>query len=250
MLLRAPTVLSALLVGVARPIPRAAIVAQYGQQYVEAVYESPADAQPGDLSFQPGDVIAIVRPGEPDGWWEGFLNGVTGVYPATFCSAPWTDVAGGTIMQRIRARMVAAMKQGAAGSQEVLALRQMIAVCTRKRMDTGLEVLHDEDAIEALSKLARSLPKSETFLLGLINEFLPAMADASGTTIGLDPVHAAALYVFQASRPDELSLRPGNILEVLDTSNPDWWTGSLHGETGVFPANFVAVIESDGYLAC
>ena len=249
MLLLAPALVSALLIAGPIPIarvPRAAVVLQqFGQQYVEAIYESPADGQAGDLAFVAGDVIAIVQAGA-DGWWEGSLNGVTGWFPSTFCSTPWYDHGvggGGTIQERIRARMVAAMKTGAVGMQEVVALRQIIAACTHMRQGMGLDVLHDEGAIEALSELAGSLPRSETFLLGIINEYLPASLESPA-------MRAAARYEYAAGRPDELSLQPGDILEVLDAADPDWWTGSLRGQTGVFPAKYVDIIESDEYLAC
>uniref|UniRef100_A0A7M4FP46 GRB2 related adaptor protein 2 n=1 Tax=Crocodylus porosus TaxID=8502 RepID=A0A7M4FP46_CROPO len=41
---------------------------------------------------------------------------------------------------------------------------------------------------------------------------------------------------------DELGFRSGDIVEVLDSSNPSWWKGRLRGELGLFPANYVAPI--------
>lgn len=51
---------------------------------------------------------------------------------------------------------------------------------------------------------------------------------------------ARALYDFEALEDDELGFRSGEVLEVLDSSNPAWWTGRLHSKLGLFPANYVA----------
>lgn len=51
-----------------------------------------------------------------------------------------------------------------------------------------------------------------------------------------------ALYDFQASEPGELSFQKGDIITVLDTTYKDWWRGSLNGNTGIFPTNYVEKI--------
>uniref|UniRef100_A0A8C6EPI8 Adapter protein GRID n=1 Tax=Marmota marmota marmota TaxID=9994 RepID=A0A8C6EPI8_MARMA len=51
---------------------------------------------------------------------------------------------------------------------------------------------------------------------------------------------ARALYDFEALEDDELGFHSGEVVEVLDSSNPSWWTGRLHNKLGLFPANYVA----------
>ena len=36
-----------------------------------------------ELSLQPGDIVTILR--EDEGWWEGEINGVVGLFPSNFC---------------------------------------------------------------------------------------------------------------------------------------------------------------------
>ncbi|XP_043824140.1 GRB2-related adapter protein 2 [Dromiciops gliroides] len=50
---------------------------------------------------------------------------------------------------------------------------------------------------------------------------------------------ARALYDFEAEEEDELGFCTGEVVEVLDSSNPSWWTGRLHSRLGLFPANYV-----------
>uniref|UniRef100_A0A8C3BT00 GRB2 related adaptor protein 2 n=1 Tax=Cairina moschata TaxID=8855 RepID=A0A8C3BT00_CAIMO len=65
-----------------------------------------------------------------------------------------------------------------------------------------------------------------------------------------DPLHqqtprtlwVRALYDFDAVEHDELGFRSGDIVEVLDSSNPSWWKGRLRGELGLFPANYVTPV--------
>jgi len=52
-----------------------------------------------------------------------------------------------------------------------------------------------------------------------------------------------ALYDFQPSEPSELPFRRGDIISVLDSVYKDWWRGSLRGQTGIFPVNYVEILK-------
>ena len=55
--------------------------------WVTALYEFAGQGQ-GDLAFQEGDRIKVVRKTEStDDWWEGELRGVQGSFPANYCQA-------------------------------------------------------------------------------------------------------------------------------------------------------------------
>ncbi|KAJ6519439.1 hypothetical protein C8R45DRAFT_1118017 [Mycena sanguinolenta] len=55
---------------------------------------------------------------------------------------------------------------------------------------------------------------------------------------------AIALYDFQAAQPGDLSFRKGDIIVITkrSESTDDWWTGTLDGRKGIFPANFIEVV--------
>jgi len=57
---------------------------------------------------------------------------------------------------------------------------------------------------------------------------------------------AKALYDYDAQQADELTLKVGDEVELMDTSNADWWCGSLRGSTGMFPAAYVEKITRGG----
>lgn len=48
-----------------------------------------------------------------------------------------------------------------------------------------------------------------------------------------------ALFDFQPSEPGELQFRKGDTIAVLESVYKDWWKGSLRGQTGIFPLNYV-----------
>ncbi|XP_025973073.2 mitogen-activated protein kinase kinase kinase 21 isoform X1 [Dromaius novaehollandiae] len=53
-----------------------------------------------------------------------------------------------------------------------------------------------------------------------------------------------ALYDYEASGEDELSLRRGDVVEVLSqdaavSGDDGWWAGKIHHRLGIFPANYV-----------
>ncbi|KAF2398665.1 hypothetical protein EJ06DRAFT_583330 [Trichodelitschia bisporula] len=52
-----------------------------------------------------------------------------------------------------------------------------------------------------------------------------------------------ALYDFQPSEPGELAFRKGDVIAVLESVFKDWWKGSLRGQTGIFPLNYVEKLQ-------
>lgn len=52
------------------------------------------------------------------------------------------------------------------------------------------------------------------------------------------------IYSYQENKPDELTLAVGDIVEIFEEVEEGWWKGKLNGKTGVFPSNFVEIIES------
>ena len=71
-----------------------------------------------------------------------------------------------------------------------------------------------------------------------------------GSSIGLVPhnyvtntvldKYVTAIFDYQATCPDELSIGKGDKILVLSTTADEgWWKGSLNGNTGLFPVNYV-----------
>jgi len=56
-----------------------------------------------------------------------------------------------------------------------------------------------------------------------------------------------ALFPYEAVNSDELSLAEGDIVTILSREVEDkgWWKGELKGKIGVFPDNFVQIMNQD-----
>ena len=61
---------------------------------------------------------------------------------------------------------------------------------------------------------------------------------SSGTTAATVS-RVRALFDFQPSEPGELQFKKGDVIAVLESVYKDWWKGSLRGQTGIFPLNYV-----------
>lgn len=56
---------------------------------------------------------------------------------------------------------------------------------------------------------------------------------------------ARAIYPYKPHNDDELAMEVGDIIDIIDKEIEDagWWKGELRGNIGVFPDNFVEIIE-------
>ncbi|KNC51726.1 myosin VIIA [Thecamonas trahens ATCC 50062] len=55
---------------------------------------------------------------------------------------------------------------------------------------------------------------------------------------------ARAAYQFDARDNTEISFAPGDIITNVDTSGGDWWTGTINGMHGMFPAAYTELVEA------
>ncbi|CRK88948.1 CLUMA_CG002612, isoform A [Clunio marinus] len=52
------------------------------------------------------------------------------------------------------------------------------------------------------------------------------------------------IYSYKESKEDELTLAVGDLIEVFEEVEDGWWKGKLGNKVGVFPSNFVELIDS------
>ncbi|KAG7271157.1 hypothetical protein CRUP_002806 [Coryphaenoides rupestris] len=57
------------------------------------------------------------------------------------------------------------------------------------------------------------------------------------------PTYVQALFDFDPQEEGELGFRRGEYIQVLDNSDPNWWKGGCHGQTGMFPRNYVTPVN-------
>ncbi|CAB3978106.1 SH3 domain-containing kinase-binding 1-like [Paramuricea clavata] len=54
---------------------------------------------------------------------------------------------------------------------------------------------------------------------------------------------AKVTFDYEAENNDELTLKEGDMVKVLDQEEEGWWKGELNGKIGVFPSNFVELVK-------
>lgn len=57
-------------------------------------------------------------------------------------------------------------------------------------------------------------------------------------------MEAIVEYNYEAQEPDELTLKKGDVITEIKVTLGGWWEGTLRDKRGMFPDNFVKVIES------
>ncbi|KAJ7313604.1 hypothetical protein JRQ81_005137 [Phrynocephalus forsythii] len=69
----------------------------------------------------------------------------------------------------------------------------------------------------------------------------PEKQSARGSTRKeISPMYSyVALYKFMPQENNDLPLKPGDRIMLVDDSNEDWWKGKMGDRVGFFPANFV-----------
>lgn len=68
--------------------------------------------------------------------------------------------------------------------------------------------------------------------------------EKAGTSDG-DSSLWTAVFEYEACGEDELSLRPGDVVQVLSqdsqvSGDEGWWTGQIDQRVGIFPSNYVS----------
>uniref|UniRef100_A0A672GQ52 Intersectin 2b n=1 Tax=Salarias fasciatus TaxID=181472 RepID=A0A672GQ52_SALFA len=191
-------------------------------------YESP---EVGDLTFTEGDVILVSkRDGE---WWNGSIGDRTGVFPSNYVKPKEADVRTQSTCKKPEIGQVIKAHSSSGPEQLNLENGQLVLILGKNASGWWLGEL------QARGKKRQKgwFPSSNIKLLG---------SNSGKSTPAHQPVcQVIAIYDYKAANDDEMSFSKGQLINVLDKTNPDWWKGELSGTTGLFPTNYVKVTTAD-----
>uniref|UniRef100_A0A3B3RLK1 Intersectin 2 n=1 Tax=Paramormyrops kingsleyae TaxID=1676925 RepID=A0A3B3RLK1_9TELE len=213
------------------PILSCLIQSEYVALYT---YESP---EQGDLTFNEGDTIVVTeREGD---WWNGYIGDKSGVFPSNYVKPKESEThstagkSGGASRKPEVAQVTTAYT--ATGAEQLsLAPGQLILIQGKNPSGWWQGVL------QARGKKRQSgwFPASHVKLLG------PTSGKSTPAPVPICQV--ITMYDYKAGNEDEMSFSKGQLINVLNKDDADWWKGELNGVVGLFPTNYVKMTtESD-----
>ncbi|CAJ0961086.1 unnamed protein product, partial [Mesorhabditis belari] len=114
------------------------------------------------------------------------------------------------------------------------------AVAEKKRKEA---LLKEEEERQLMEAIQQSLKVSSTSAATTKRSTASTPAPAAPQTAKLEK-QVRAVYDFPAAEDNEMSFNTGDVITVLDDSNPHWWKARLNGREGLIPAQFVEDITA------
>ncbi|XP_062971974.1 intersectin-2 isoform X2 [Elgaria multicarinata webbii] len=199
-----------------------------GEEYI-ALY-SYTSSEPGDLTFTEGEEILVTQ---KDGeWWTGSIGNRTGIFPSNYVKpndhdSSATASKSGPLNKKPEIAQVTTAYAASGTEQLSLAPGQLILILKKDSSEWW------QGELQARGKKRQKgwFPATHVKLLGPSTE---------RTTPAVLPVcQVIAMYDYMANNEDELSFSKGQLINVLNKEEMDWWQGEINGISGLFPSNYV-----------
>ncbi|XP_062039950.1 SH3 domain-containing kinase-binding protein 1 isoform X3 [Lepus europaeus] len=214
-----------------------------------------------ELELKVGDIIEVVGEVE-EGWWEGVLNGKTGMFPSNFIKelSGESDELGLSQDEQLSKSSLrettgsesdggdssSTKSEGANGTVATAAIQP------KKVKGVGFGDIFKDKPIKLRP---RSIEVENDFLPveKTIGKKLPPTAatpDSSKTEMDSRTKtkdYCKVIFPYEAQNDDELTIKEGDIVTLInkDCIDVGWWEGELNGRRGVFPDNFVKLLPPD-----
>lgn len=214
-----------------------------------------------ELELKVGDIIEVVGEVE-EGWWEGVLNGKTGMFPSNFIKelSGESDELGISQDEQLSKSSLrettgsesdggdssSTKSEGANGTMATAAIQP------KKVKGVGFGDIFKDKPIKLRP---RSIEVENDFLpveKTIGKKLPPATSTPDPSKTEMDSRtktkdYCKVIFPYEAQNDDELTIKEGDIVTLInkDCIDVGWWEGELNGRRGVFPDNFVKLLPPD-----
>ncbi|KAM3860370.1 SH3 domain-containing kinase-binding protein 1 [Diretmus argenteus] len=202
-----------------------------------------------ELELKIGDIIEVIGEVE-EGWWEGFLNGKSGMFPSNFTreiqlesDTPLVDTP--TSQEELRSNRTSKDSPGSEsdggdsrsdmGSGEIQ---------PKKVRGFGFGDIFKDQPIKLRPRSMEIDPEGDKAQVGKAANVSPETMKAEPDSKMKGRELCKVLFPYEAQNEDELTIKEGEIVGIIskDCADAGWWMGEIGGRQGVFPDNFVKLL--------
>ncbi|CAL1596493.1 unnamed protein product [Knipowitschia caucasica] len=199
-----------------------------------------------ELELKIGDIIEVITEVE-EGWWEGVLNGKSGMFPSNFTKEiildsdiPSVD----TSQEDLRSGRTSKDSPGSeSDGADSRSDTGSVEIQPKKVRGFGFGDIFKDQPIK-LRPRSLEVDTEAT----KVNE---GKASTATETMKTEPECKTrgrelckVLFPYEAQNEDELSLKEGEVINIItkECADAGWWMGEFGGRQGVFPDNFVKLL--------
>ncbi|XP_032721282.1 intersectin-1 isoform X4 [Lontra canadensis] len=207
------------------------------------------------LNFNKNDVITVLE--QQDMWWFGEVQGQKGWFPKSYVKLISGPIRKSTSMDSGSSESPASLKRVASPAAKPAVSGEEIAQVIACYTATGPEqlTLAPGQLILIRKKNPGGWWEGELQARGKKRQigwfpanYVKLLSPGTSKITPTEPPKPTALpavcqvigvYDYSAQNDDELAFSKGQIINVLNKDDPDWWRGEVNGQVGLFPSNYV-----------
>ncbi|XP_045140771.1 intersectin-1 isoform X5 [Echinops telfairi] len=207
------------------------------------------------LNFNKNDVITVLE--QQDMWWFGEVQGQKGWFPKSYVKLISGPIRKSTSMDSGSSESPASLKRVASPAAKQAVSGEEIAQVIASYTATGPEqlTLAPGQLILIRKKNPGGWWEGELQARGKKRQigwfpanYVKLLSPGTSKVTPTEPPKPVALpavcqvigmYDYTAQNDDELAFSKGQLINVLNKEDPDWWKGEVSGQVGLFPSNYV-----------
>jgi growth factor receptor-bound protein 2 len=211
-----------------------------------------------ELDFKKGEILKVINM-EDTNWYKAEKRGIVGFVPSNYIEMkphPWFQ--GKISRVTAESKLLECSKEGSFLVRESERSPGGFSLSVLANNHIGIHVQHfkvlrDDSGkyfiwvvkFESLNDLINyhktsSVSRTEDIFLKHEN-ITKVTKQRVKTPISTEPPkkYVTAQYNFVPQEQGELKFKKGDLIIITDDSDENWWRGTFHGDTGLFPASYV-----------